>query len=126
VDEASLAVTTAYVAIGTNDDAGACYLSGAGFSQFKRPDTQAVLTEMRCRLIIRLAPSGEATTQVRALAEVQGKFNVRDLRETGREGSITEWLGCESTGEIEREFFDSFLTRLEPTRYDPPVYRRVR
>jgi len=122
-DRVALTVTTGYVAIGTNDKAGICSVSQARFSPFQSSETQLTPTEMRCRLIVHLSPSDETTTKVDALAEVQVKFAIRDSRDSGREGSATEWLNCDSTGEIERKFFDVFLTRLEPIRYDPPVYR---
>lgn len=125
-DRVTLTVTTGYMAIGTNAKAGTCTVSGARFSPFQSSETQLTPTEMRCRLVVHMTPSGEAATKVSALAEVQVKFAIQEARQSGREGSSTEWLDCDSTGEIEREFFDGFLSRIEPIRYDPPVYRRVR
>jgi len=127
-DRTSLTIRTQF-STGRGATTG-CVPPGTMFSPFKTSQMQWQITDIRCRLIVRPVPSGETTTKVDVLAKVQAKFALweRTSAQYSRQGqSGTDWLDCESSsGQIEKQFFDAFLTRLEPIRYDPPVYRRGR
>jgi hypothetical protein len=125
-DRVSLTITTQYVSIGTNQHVGHCPFR-TKFSPFSAPGTQSGISEMRCRLVVRPVPLGEITTKVRVLAAVQAKLNIFEkTRDGSHKWRTTDWMDCESVGQIEKQFLDAFLTRLEPINYDPPTYRRRR
>lgn len=130
-DRASLTITTKHVTFGPRGDVGSCDVPRARFSPFQTTGTRLELMEVRCRLNVRLTRLGENETKINTLAEVEKNYAVIEdkhaqdyKQDRDNRGVRTGWQPCESTGEIEMEFFDAFLTRLEPISYDPPVYRR--
>ena len=105
-------ITTETVDIGTNRDRYACrqYL-----------DSRTRVDAMTCQLRVQVSRVDEVVTRVRILADIRGRYVYLTSRGDEKVGG---WWQCSSTGEIEGEIFDSFLSRVEPIKYVAPVYRR--
>ena len=64
---------------------------------------------LRCQLTVHVGPLSENQMKIQVVARLEGKVFYP------RAGGFTElevWRVCESTGKIESEFFDTFLSRL--------------
>ena len=110
--EASGAITTKEATVGTNRDRYACR---------QWPGSRTRVDEMTSKLALHLGSEDGRVTRVRALADIRGRY----VYVTSRgEEKVGGWWPCTSTGEMESELFDDVLLRLEPLRYDPPVYRK--
>jgi hypothetical protein len=109
--ESSGMIATDEQTIGTNRDPYACR---------QWPGSQTRIDELKCRLTVQIGTEDDLT-RIRASTRIEGRYVY--LSSTGEE-KIGGWWECTSTGEIEGELFDAVLSRLEPLRYDPPVYRR--
>ncbi len=104
-------ITTELTDIGTNRDRYACrnYL-----------DSRTRVDAMACKLRVQVSPVNEIVTRIRIQAEIRGRYVYVSSRGDERVGG---WWECTSTGEIEGEIFDSFLSRVEPIKYVAPIYR---
>ena len=109
--ETSGMIATEETTIGTNRDPYACR---------QWPGSRTRVDEMKCRLSVQVG-SDDAVTRIRASTHIEGRYVY--LSSSGEE-KIGGWWECTSTGEIEGELFDAVLSRLEPLKYEPPVYRR--
>lgn len=109
--ELSGTITTEQTDIGTNRDRYAC-------RQYM--DSRTRVDAMTCRLRVQVSPVDEIVTRIRIQAEIQGRYVYVTSRGDEKVGG---WWKCTSTGEIEGEIFDSFLSRVEPIKYVAPVYR---
>jgi hypothetical protein len=110
--ETSGAMTTKEQTIGTNRDRYACR---------QWPGSTTRVDEMNAKLSIHVGSGDGRVTRIRALADINGRYIY--LTSWGEE-KVGGWWPCTSTGELESELFDATLTRLEPLRYVPPVYRK--
>ena len=110
--EISGMMTTGMATIGTNRDRYACR---------EWPGSRTRVDEMRCKLAVHVAAENETVTRVRASADIEGRYVYFTTRGDEKVGG---WWPCSSTGKIESELFDALLSRFEPLKYDPPVYRR--
>ena len=110
-DETSGTIETEDQTVGTNRDPYACR---------RWPGSLTRIDEMQCRLRVQVS-SENGLTLIRAATRIQGRYVY--LSSTGEE-RIGGWWECTSTGEIEGELFDAVLSRLEPLKYESPVYRR--
>ena len=106
-------ITTGTLDIGTNRDRYACR---------QWLDSRTRVDKMTCKLQIQVAPGDNGVTRIRIQAEIRGRYVYVSSRGDERVGG---WWLCTSTGEVEGEIFDSFLSRTEPLKYVAPVYRRV-
>jgi hypothetical protein len=94
--EESGTITTAPVNVGVYSDKYAC-------------QKWSNVVALRCQLTVHVGPLSENRMKIQVTARLEGK--VVDPRA----GGFTErevWRVCESTGKIESEFFDTFLSRL--------------
>jgi hypothetical protein len=98
--------------IGTNRDRYACR---------SWPGSATRVDEMRCTIAVHVGASEGAATRVRAFANLEGRYLY--VSSVGEE-KVGGWWPCTSTGEIEGEFFDALLSRLEPLKFVSPVYRK--
>jgi hypothetical protein len=106
-DSVTLTITTQYVSIGMTQQVGYC--SPRTTFSLSTPGTQRVLSDMRCRLVVRPVASGELITKVRVRAAIQAKYTIRGkTREGGQEMGYTDWMDCESSGQIEKQFLTRF------------------
>ncbi len=110
--ETSGLITTEETPIGTNRDRYACR---------QWPGSRTRVDEMTSKLAIHLGSDDGTVTRIRALADIKGRYTYLTSRGDEKVGG---WWQCTSTGEIESELFDAVLLRLEPLKYDPPVYRK--
>ncbi|MFQ5510671.1 MAG: hypothetical protein ACE5EO_02375 [Candidatus Krumholzibacteriia bacterium] len=94
--EESGTITTATVNVGVYRDKYAC-------------QKWSNVTALRCQLTVHVGPLPGNRMKIRVTARLEGKvFYPRGGGFTDRE----VWRICESTGKIESEFFDTFLSRL--------------
>jgi hypothetical protein len=105
-------IKTEMTDIGTNKDRYAC-------RDFM--DSRTRVDAMTCRLCVQVARVDELVTRIRIQADIRGRYVYGTSRGDEHVGG---WWTCTSTGKIEGEIFDSFLSRVEPVRYVAPVYRR--
>ncbi len=105
-------ITTEMTNIGTNKDRYAC-------RDFM--DSRTRVDAMTCQLRVQVTRVDEHVTRIRILADIRGRYVYATSMGDEHVGG---WWKCTSTGEIEGEIFDSFLSRVEPVRYVAPVYRR--
>jgi hypothetical protein len=105
-------IMTGTATIGTNRDRYACP---------EWPGSATRVDEMRCKLAVHVAHENETVTRVRASTDIHGRYVYLTSRGDEKVGG---WWPCTSTGKIESELFDALLSRFEPLKYDPPVYRR--
>jgi len=105
-------ITTKEATIGTNRDRYACR---------SWPGSATRVDEMRCTLAVHLGTTEGTVTRVRAFANLEGRYLY--VSSVGEE-KVGGWWPCTSTGEIEGEFFDALLSRLEPLKFESPVYRK--
>jgi hypothetical protein len=110
--ETSGVITTTEMTVGTNRDRYACR---------QWPGSATRVDEMTAKLALHVGSEDGAVTRVRALADIQGRYTY--IASRGQE-KIGGWWPCTSTGEMESEFFDALLLRLEPLKYEAPVYRK--
>ncbi len=110
--ETSGTIATEEATIGTNRDRYACR---------EWPGSATRVDEMRCKIAIHVRRESDTVTRVEALADISGRYVY--LSSTGEE-KVGGWWQCNSTGAIESELFDAFLTRFEPLKYEAPVYHR--
>lgn len=110
--ETSGQITTKELTIGTNRDRYACR---------QWPGSRTRVDEMSSKLSLQIGSDDGTVTRVRALADIRGRYVY--VASTGEE-KVGGWWSCTSTGELESELFDAFLLRLEPLKYEAPVYRK--
>jgi hypothetical protein len=110
--EPSGEITTKEMTIGTNRDRYACR---------QWPGSRTRVDEMTSKLSLHVASDDGVVTRIRVLADINGRYIY--IGSSGEE-KVGGWWPCTSTGEMESEFFDALLVRLEPLKYDPPVYRK--
>ena len=94
--EESGTITTATVNVGVYRDKYAC-------------QKWSNVVALRCQLTVHIGPLSENRIKIQVTSRLEGKVFYP------RAGGFTErevWRVCESTGTIESEFFDTFLTRL--------------
>ena len=66
------------------------------------------LVDLRCQLTVHVRPLSKNQVKIHVAARLEGKVFYPEY------GGFTErevWRACESTGKIESEFFDTFLSR---------------
>ena len=110
--ETSGLIATEETTIGTNRDRYACR---------QWPGSNTRVDEMTCKLTVHVGSDDGEVTRIRALADIKGRYTY--ISSSGEE-KVGGWLPCTSTGEIETELLDTVLMRLEPLKYESPVYRK--
>ena len=109
--DASGFITTEVVEMGTNRDRYACR---------EWPGSRTRVDLLRSKLVVHIESVSDTVTRVRAFTNIEGRYVYWNSLGEERVGG---WWQCTSTGEIESELFDAFLTRFEPIWYDRSVFR---